>query len=116
MRLVSVACSPSHIDQQWMNSGQLYFVHFLLLTFYFLFFSSRENANLEYLKNVILRYLLTDSESVRQQMVAAIATILEFSPQEVIIMRLFTTSLLLLLLNKIFIQEHLMEVFELETA
>mgnify|MGYP002803869713 CR=1 FL=1 len=44
---------------------------------------SRENANLEYLKNVILRYLLTNSESVRQQMVAAISTILEFSPQEV---------------------------------
>ena len=98
MRLVSVACSPSQIDQQWMNSGQFYFVYFLLLTFYFLFLSSRENANLEYLKNVILRYLLTDSESVRQQMVAAIATILEFSPQEVIITRLFTTSLLLLLL------------------
>ena len=57
---------------------------------YSFFFSSRENANLEYLKNVILRYLLTDSESVRQQMVAAIATILEFSPQEVIKAQLFT--------------------------
>ncbi|XP_028392535.1 GRIP and coiled-coil domain-containing protein 1-like [Dendronephthya gigantea] len=44
---------------------------------------SRENANLEYLKNVILRYLLTESDSVRQQMVAAISTILEFSPQEI---------------------------------
>lgn len=43
---------------------------------------SRESANLEYVKNVILRYLLTDSDSVRQQMVAAISTILEFSPQE----------------------------------
>ena len=45
---------------------------------------SRENASLEYLKNVILRYLLTNSESVRQQMVAAISTILEFSPQEML--------------------------------
>lgn len=48
-----------------------------------LLLSSRENANMEYVKNVVLRYLLTDSESVRQQMIAAISTILQFSPEEV---------------------------------
>ena len=77
------------------NQIQLRFciLYFLFVILYFFFSSSRENANLEYLKNVILRYLLTDSESVRQQMVAAIATILEFSPQEVIKAQLFSIDL-----------------------
>jgi len=44
---------------------------------------TRETANLEYLKNVVHRYMLcTGGTSARQQMLNAIATILEFSPVE----------------------------------
>lgn len=44
---------------------------------------SRETANLEYLKNVVHRYMLcTGGPSARQQMLNAISTILEFSPGE----------------------------------
>ena len=45
--------------------------------------SSRENANLEYLKNVVHRYMTCrGGASARQQMLNAIATILQFSPVE----------------------------------
>lgn len=43
---------------------------------------SRENANLEYLKNVIYHYLISTDNSGRQPMLNAITTILEFSPKE----------------------------------
>jgi hypothetical protein len=43
----------------------------------------RENANLEYLKNVVHRYMMCcGGPSARQQMLNAIATILQFSPVE----------------------------------
>ena len=47
------------------------------------FCRSRESANLEYLKNVCLRFILTDSDSVKQQMSLSLSTILMFSPAEV---------------------------------
>lgn len=53
---------------------------------HFVFYSSsrsRESANLEYLKNIVLRFMMSTSYSVKQQMITAIATILEFSPKEV---------------------------------
>jgi len=47
---------------------------------------SRESANLEYLKNVVYRYMCgvagSDGLGGRQQMLNAIATILAFSPHE----------------------------------
>lgn len=43
---------------------------------------SREGANLEYLKNVIYKFLTLQDTSGRQQTLAAILTILHFSPQE----------------------------------
>lgn len=43
---------------------------------------SREGTNLEYLKNVVLNYLLTDSVSGKKRMFNAISTILHFSPKE----------------------------------
>ncbi|XP_057289788.1 GRIP and coiled-coil domain-containing protein 1-like [Hydractinia symbiolongicarpus] len=45
---------------------------------------SRESANLEYLKNVCLQFMLTDSPSVKKQMSHAISTILTFSPAEMV--------------------------------
>ncbi|XP_029968984.1 GRIP and coiled-coil domain-containing protein 1 [Salarias fasciatus] len=42
----------------------------------------REGANVEYLKNVIYRFLTLQDASGRQQTLAAILTILHFSPQE----------------------------------
>ena len=44
---------------------------------------SRESANLEYLKNVTLEFMMSPSSSVKQQTITAIATILQFSPSEV---------------------------------
>ncbi|XP_065647582.1 GRIP and coiled-coil domain-containing protein 1 isoform X4 [Hydra vulgaris] len=44
---------------------------------------SRESANLEYLKNICLQYMLSDCPSKRKQMARAIATILYFSPSEI---------------------------------
>ena len=46
-------------------------------------FRSRESANLEYLKNICLEFILTDSYSVKSQMLQAISAILMFSPGEV---------------------------------
>ncbi|XP_071809060.1 GRIP and coiled-coil domain-containing protein 1-like [Asterias amurensis] len=43
---------------------------------------SREGTNLEYLKNVVLCYLQTESHSKRQQMFSAISTILQFTRRE----------------------------------
>ncbi|XP_042367647.1 GRIP and coiled-coil domain-containing protein 1 isoform X2 [Plectropomus leopardus] len=43
---------------------------------------SREGANLEYLKNVIYKFLTLQDASGRQQTLGAILTILHFSPQE----------------------------------
>lgn len=43
---------------------------------------SREGANIEYLKNVIYKFLTLQDASGRQQTLTAILTILHFSPQE----------------------------------
>lgn len=43
---------------------------------------SRESANLEYLKNVFLKFLTSNDSHGRKQMLKAIATILQFSPSE----------------------------------
>lgn len=43
---------------------------------------SREGTNLEYLKNVVLSYLQSDSYSTRRQMFNAIAAILQFTRKE----------------------------------
>lgn len=43
---------------------------------------SREGANMEYLKNVIYKFLTLQDSSGRQQTLTAILTILHFSPQE----------------------------------
>lgn len=43
---------------------------------------SREGANLEYLKNIIFKFLTLQDASGRQQTLTAILTILHFSPQE----------------------------------
>ena len=43
---------------------------------------SRENANLEYLKNVVYQYMVCSDVQGRVQMLNAIATILQFSPRE----------------------------------
>ncbi|XP_006633803.2 GRIP and coiled-coil domain-containing protein 1 [Lepisosteus oculatus] len=43
---------------------------------------SREGANLEYLKNIIYRFLTLQDSRGRQQTLTAILTILHFSPQE----------------------------------
>ncbi|KAG8230615.1 hypothetical protein J437_LFUL004527 [Ladona fulva] len=43
---------------------------------------SREGAHLEYLKNVVLSYLLTTRESRRCHMLSAIAAVLRFTPEE----------------------------------
>uniref|UniRef100_H3CCG4 GRIP and coiled-coil domain-containing protein 1 n=1 Tax=Tetraodon nigroviridis TaxID=99883 RepID=H3CCG4_TETNG len=43
---------------------------------------NREGANMEYLKNVVYRFLTLPDASGRQQTLAAILTILHFSPQE----------------------------------
>uniref|UniRef100_T1J7N2 GRIP domain-containing protein n=1 Tax=Strigamia maritima TaxID=126957 RepID=T1J7N2_STRMM len=43
---------------------------------------SREGANLEYLKNVVLSYMLSSSATSRQHMLNAIATVLKFSSKE----------------------------------
>lgn len=43
---------------------------------------SREGANMEYLKNIIYRFLTLQDASGRQQTLTAILTILHFSPQE----------------------------------
>lgn len=44
--------------------------------------SLREDANLEYLKNVLLKYFTSTDWHGRKQMVKALLTILHFSPQE----------------------------------
>ena len=43
---------------------------------------NREGANLEYLKNVTYKFLICHDPSGKQQMLNAITTILQFSPQE----------------------------------
>lgn len=43
---------------------------------------SREDANLEYLKNVTYKFLICHDPVGKQQMLNAITTILQFSPQE----------------------------------
>lgn len=43
---------------------------------------SREGANLEYLKNVVLSFLLSNDSSSKRHMLNAIAAVLRFSPPE----------------------------------
>lgn len=43
---------------------------------------SREGANLEYLKNVIVNYLITSDPSSKRHMLNAISTVLHFTPEE----------------------------------
>jgi len=45
-------------------------------------FKSREGANVEYLKNVVYQYLVTREQTAKKRMAVAIATILQFSPDE----------------------------------
>ena len=45
-------------------------------------FRSRETENFEYLKNVILHFMISDSTS-REQLIKPIATVLHFTPNEV---------------------------------
>ncbi|CAK8697999.1 unnamed protein product [Clavelina lepadiformis] len=42
----------------------------------------RENANMEYLKNVFYRYITTADYTAKQRMLVALVTILQFSPEE----------------------------------
>ncbi|RNF04350.1 putative MYH7B protein, partial [Trypanosoma conorhini] len=42
----------------------------------------RVQQSVEYVRNVILQFLCCSSEEIRQQMIPAIATVLEFSPKE----------------------------------
>jgi len=42
----------------------------------------RETANMEYLKNVVYQYLIATDSAAKKRMVTAIATILQFSPDE----------------------------------
>lgn len=44
---------------------------------------SREGANLEYLKNVVLSYILSTDTFGRSHMLNAIAAVLQFSPEEI---------------------------------
>ncbi|XP_019641418.1 PREDICTED: GRIP and coiled-coil domain-containing protein 1-like [Branchiostoma belcheri] len=53
---------------------------------------SRESANLEYLKNVVLRYMTTSDYAAKDQMFKAIATILQFTSQERTKVTKFNTS------------------------
>ena len=54
-----------------------------LMELYTLFLPrSRETANLEYLKNIILHYMSSDKTG-KDHMINAIATVLHFSPHEV---------------------------------
>lgn len=43
---------------------------------------SREGINLEYLKNIVFRYMMATEPVGRQAIFNAISTILHFSPQE----------------------------------
>lgn len=43
---------------------------------------SREGINLEYLKNIVYRYMVASDPVSRQSIFNAISTILHFSPQE----------------------------------
>lgn len=44
---------------------------------------SRESANLEYLKNVVLSFLVSTDKDSKRHMVNAIGAVLEFNPSEV---------------------------------
>lgn len=44
---------------------------------------SREGANLEYLKNVVLRYLTCADGNSKRHMLSAICTVLRFSKDEI---------------------------------
>lgn len=43
---------------------------------------SREGANLEYLKNVLINYLTTNDSSSKRHILNAISTVLQFTPDE----------------------------------
>jgi molecular chaperone GrpE (heat shock protein) len=43
---------------------------------------TREGANIEYLKNVLLKFLTSMDSAGKQKMLKALMTILQFSPQE----------------------------------
>ena len=43
---------------------------------------SREGVNLEYLKNIVYRYMVATDPTGKQAIFNAISTILHFSPQE----------------------------------
>lgn len=54
--------------------------------------TSREGANLEYLKNVVLSYMLSSSPSSRQHMLNAIAAVLKFSAKELDSVKLYNST------------------------
>lgn len=43
---------------------------------------SRENANLEYLKNIVLRYLVSKDGDSKSHILNAIGAVLKFNPSE----------------------------------
>ncbi|KAL3872946.1 hypothetical protein ACJMK2_036116 [Sinanodonta woodiana] len=53
---------------------------------------NREGANLEYLKNVMYKFLICHDVAGKQQMLNAITTILQFSPQEKSTVQTYTRS------------------------
>ena len=55
------------------------------------FCRTRETANMEYIKNIVLHYMCTNSAG-REQMTSAIATALHFSEDEVSVVYLTFTS------------------------
>jgi GRIP and coiled-coil domain-containing protein 1 len=56
-------------------------------------FEQRENANLEYLKNILVKYMSTSDVKVQKNLLPAISTVLAFSPNEKeTIEKNFTTS------------------------
>lgn len=70
-------------DIFWIYHGEKLLENVTLIFCILTLCRSRESANLEYLKNIVLRFMMSTSYSVKQQMITAIATILEFSPKEV---------------------------------
>ena len=54
--------------------------------------STKEGANLEYLKNVVLTYMLTSAAAEREHMLKAIAAVLSFSTEELAKVREYNAS------------------------
>ncbi len=68
-------------DSVWNIRVKFSLIQYLLSSIFR--YRSRENANLEYIKNIVLRYMTSDSISVKEQLSKAIGIVLQFSPAEV---------------------------------